>query len=148
MKVTILTGSDELNFSLDRYFRFVLYEEVDEVFIGKLGYPETMGHEMLSSRLWIAEVFNPENPQNPEGFRTVKKFADKTSVLLLFLEAIPSNFPREGDFWFVLPSPTSIAAKIRKVLSKPPPSADDYRHLEEMYPLLKEEPSHHHHTRV
>lgn len=148
MKVTILTGSDELSFSLERYIRFVLQNQVDEVFIGRLGYPETMGHEMLSSHLWVAEAFNPEDLQNPEGFRTVKKLAGKTFVLLLFLGTVSDNFPREGDFWLVLPSSTSVASKIEKLLSKPPASADDYHSLEEMYPLLKGEPLHHHHTRA
>ncbi|MCD6101159.1 MAG: hypothetical protein J7K33_11335, partial [Candidatus Marinimicrobia bacterium] len=74
MNITILTGSDELNFSLDRYLRFVFGGKVKQIFTARLGEPESLQFEMLSSHLWIAEAFNPEDIENPEGFRTVKKF--------------------------------------------------------------------------
>ncbi|HID56897.1 TPA: hypothetical protein EYP37_10240 [Candidatus Poribacteria bacterium] len=143
MKITILTGSDELNISLERYLRFTL--EVEQVLTARLGHPETLESEMMSSDLWIAEVFNPQDPQNPEGFRTAKKLADKVPFLLLFIGDIPADFPKEGDFWLVMPSSTSLSSKIRDISNSPPPSEEDYRSLEEMWPLLGREPYHHHH---
>lgn len=146
-RVTILTGSDELNLSLKRYLRFIFREEVKQVFTARLGEPESSQSEMLSSHLWIAEAFNPVNIENPEGFRTVKKFAGKAKVLLLFVSHIPRNFPSTGSFWLMLPSVTPISEKIREILNNPPPLEDDYQYLEKLWPMLKAEPSHHHHNR-
>ncbi len=147
MKVTILTGSDELNLALERYLHFVFAGEVSEIFKARLGEPATMQYEMLSSHLWIAEVFNPEQIENPEGFRTAKKFAGKTRFILLFVGIIPKKFSREGSFWTTLPSSISLAQKIREALNGLPPSINDYQCLEKLWPLLKGEPSHHHHGR-
>lgn len=147
MRVTILTGSDELNLSLKRYLGFIFREEVKQVFTARLGEPESLQSEMLSSQMWIGEAFNPENIENPEGFRTVKKFAGKAKVLLLFVSHIPRNFPGSGSFWLMLPSVTSISKKIREILNNPPPLEDDYQYLEKLWPILKAEPSLHHHKR-
>jgi len=145
MNITILTGSDELNFSLDRYLRFVFGGKVKQIFTARLGEPESLQFEMLSSHLWIAEAFNPEDIENPEGFRTVKKFAGKARALLLFVSLVPQNFPREGHFWLTLPCPTTLYEKIKAVLDSPCPTINDYQHLETLWPLLKGGPSRHHH---
>ena len=145
MKITVLTGSDELNFSIERYLHFIFGEEVGEVFTARLGEPESLQFEMLSSDLWIAEVFNPENLENPEGFRTVKKFAGKARALLLFIVSLHQNFPREGHFWLTLPCSASLFKKIKKVLNSSPPCINDYQALETLWPLLGKEPYQHHH---
>jgi len=145
MEVTLLTGSDELNFSLDRYLRYLFQEEIEEIFMAKLGHPETLEQEMLSSDLWIIEALNPEEYQNPEGFRTAKKFAEKSHILLLFLGYVPENFPKEGKFWLVLPSSISIVGKLKNILAHPLPSIKDFLALEKRWSLLKIEPLHHHH---
>jgi hypothetical protein len=143
MRITLLTGSDELNLSLERYLRFLL--DIEGIFIAKLGHPETLEPEMMNSDLWIAEVFNPEVPRNPEGFRTAKKLAGKMPFLLLFIGDAPSDFPREGDFWLVMPSSISLVSKIEEISNSPPPTDKDYRSLEEMWPLLGRGPYHRHH---
>ena len=143
MKITILTGSDELNISMERYLRFTL--KADQVFTARLGLPETLEPEMINSDFWIIEAFNPEDTQNPEGFRTAKKLAGKVLSLLLFIGDIPAGFPKEGDFWITVPSSTSLSSKIKAILDSPPPSEEDYRLLEEIWPLLGREPYHHHH---
>lgn len=147
MKITILTGSDELNLSLKRYLSFFFKDKVKKIYTARLGKPETLHPEMLSSSIWIAEAFNPEKIENPEGFRTVKKFAGKAKVLLLFVSGVPKNFPNSGPFWLTLPSATRLSEKIREIMNNPPPSEDDYQRLEELWPELKAEPLHHHHQR-
>jgi hypothetical protein len=143
MRATILTGDNELKFSLKRYLRFLFLEEINEVFTAKLGEPESLKIEMLSSNFWIAEAFNPDNIENPEGFRTVKKFAGKAKVLLLFISEVPENFPKSGSFWICLPSGESIYEKIKNVIKNPPPSEEDYKYLEDSWDLLRYGPSHH-----
>jgi len=145
MKVTILTGSEELNLALERYLWFTFSEEVTGVFKAMLGNPATIHHEMLSSHLWIAEVFNPENIENPEGFRTAKKFAGKVRFLLLFVSLIPRNFPEEGPFWMTFLSNKPLSEKIREVLDKPSPAEEDFEKAEEMWSRLKYKPEGHHH---
>ena len=147
MRVTILTGSDELNLSLKRYLSFIFLKELKKIFTARLGEPESLQSEMLSSRMWIAEAFNPVNIENPEGFRTVKKFAGKAKVLLLFVSHIPRNLPSKGSFWLMLPSVAPISEKIREILNSPPPSEEDFQYLEKLWPMLKAEPSFHHHKR-
>ncbi len=147
VKLTILTGNEKLNFALKRYLHFVFTREVNQIFLARLGDPATMKLEMLSSDLWIAEAFNPEDIRNPEGFRTVKKFAGKARSLLMFVSSAPKNFPREGPFWLTFPCATPLSEKMTKVLDYPPPSVDDYRYLEDIWPLLRSGPSHHHHHR-
>lgn len=146
MKITILTGTDELNLSLARYIRFTL-PEAKEIFIAQLGNPETLEQAMFSSDIWIAEAFNPSDYQNPEGFRTAKKLAGKNRFLLLFTSGVCENIPEEGRFWIKLPTNISLASKIRRLLKDLPPSKDDYLSLEEKWPLLKETPFHHHPAR-
>jgi hypothetical protein len=148
MKTTILTGDEELNFSLMRYIRFLFLKEINEVFISKLGEPESLKIEMLSSNFWIAEVFNPKDIENPEGFRTVKKFAGKVKVLLLFISEVPENFPKSGSFWISLPSNESLYEKIKNVIENPPPSEKDYQYLENLWPILKYKPAHHHREKI
>ncbi len=145
IKVTVLTGSEELNLALERVLYFVFAGEVSHVFQARLGDPTTMEYEMLSSHLWIAEVFNPEHLENPEGFRTAKKFAGKARTLLLFVSLVPRDFPREGPFWLTLPSATALSKKIKEVLNNPPPSIHEYQYLEKLWPLLGGGPSDHHH---
>ena len=125
---------------MERYLRFVL--GVKEIFIAKLGHPETLEQEMFDSNLWIIEAFDPKDPYNPEGFRTAKRLASKIPVLLLFIGDLPFDFPKEGDFWITLPSSTSIASKIRRVISEPPlPKMLEF--FENLFPSLRREPYHH-----
>lgn len=144
MKVTVLTGSDDLNFSLERYLYFVFYEQITDVFRARLGCPETMRPEMLSSQLWIAEAFNPEDVDNPEGFRTVKKFAGNTRSLLLFSSDRPETFPAGGSFWLTIPSKTRLSGKIRQVIENLPPTIEEFQRLERLLPILGGKPFHHH----
>jgi hypothetical protein len=146
MKVTILTGTDDLNLSLERYLYFVFSEQITDIFNAKLGQPETMRPEMLSSQLWIAEAFNPEDINNPEGFRTVKKFAGNTHSLLLFSSDTPETFPADGSFWLTIPSKTSLSGKIRQIIEKLPPTIEEFQQLERLCPVLKGIPTHHHHN--
>jgi len=134
MRVTILTGSDELNLSLKRYLSFIFLKELKKIFTARLGEPESLQSEMLSSRMWIAEAFNPV-------------IAGKAKVLLLFVSHIPRNLPSKGSFWLMLPSVAPISEKIREILNSPPPSEEDFQYLEKLWPMLKAEPSFHHHKR-
>jgi len=148
MRVTILSGNIEISFSLKRFLHFLFFDEINEIFIAKLGEPESLKLEMLSSNFWIAEVFNPKDIENPEGFRTVKKFAGKVKVLLLFISEVPENFPKSGSFWIFLPSNESLYEKIKNVIANPPPSEKDYQYLENLWPILKYKPAHHHREKI
>ena len=143
MRATILTGNNELSFSLKRYLSFLFPDEINEIFIAKLGDPSSLQPEMLSTELWITEVFSSDDIENPEGFRTVKKFAGKAKVLLLFTSLVPSKFPKSGPFWIYLPSGESMYEKLKKVINNPPPSEEDYKYLEDLWDILKYGPSHH-----
>ncbi len=145
MKVTVLTGSDDFNVSLERYLYFVFSEQITDIFKAKLGQPETMRPEMLSSQLWIAEAFNPEDINNPEGFRTVKKFAGNTCSLLFFTSDTPETFPVEGRFWFTIPSKTKLSSKIKQVIENLPPTIGEFQRLERLLPILGGKPFHYHH---
>ncbi len=145
MKVTILSGFDDLNFSLERYLYFVFSEQITYIFRARLGQPETMRPEMLSSQLWIAEAFNPEDINNPEGFRTLKKFAGNTRSLLFFTSDTPETFPADGSFWLTIPSKTRLSSKIRQVIENLPPTIEEFQGLERLLPILGGKPFHHHH---
>ena len=145
MKVTILTGSDDLNLSLERYLYFVFSEQITDIFKARLGCPETMRPEMLSSQLWIAEAFNPEDINNPEGFRTVKKFAGNTRSLLLFTSDTQETFPADGSFWLTIPSKTRLSSKIRQVIKNLPSTIEEFQRLERLLSNLRGKPFHHHH---
>lgn len=143
--IVVLTGSDELNVSIGRYLKFVI--GINNILYARLGNPSSLISEMFQANLWIAEVFNPEDIENPEGFRTAKKFAGKTRFLLLFVGGVPEKFPREGSFWLTLPCYVTLYEKMKRVLSGHCPTIDDYQYLEKLWPLLEEGPSHHHHGR-
>lgn len=145
VNITILTGNEELNFSIERYLYFVLGGEVNEIFKARLGQPHMMRPEMLLSHMWIAEAFNLQYLENPEGFRTLKKFAGKLHTLLLFTSKVPESFPREGSFWLTLPSCTKLSDKVQQILKNSPPSIEEFQQLEKLWPLLKESPLNHHH---
>ncbi len=143
----VLTGSNELNVAIGRYLRFVV--GMEEIGFGRLGDPYSymeIHNSMHKIGLWIIEAFNPEDPQNPEGFRTAKKIDGNVRFLLLFTEFVPENFPEEGLFWVVLPFKKPLSTKIEEIIQNPPPNIKDFEKLEEIWPLLKAEPRHHHHS--
>ncbi len=144
LKITILTGNDELNISLKNYIRFVLTNMISQIYIAKLGKPETINVSMLDSDIWIIEAFNPEDPTNPEGFRTAKKLASRTKSLLLFVDMPYEDFFKNCKFCLKLPSEIRLKKKIIEIINSPKPTINDFETLENACPRLKKQPSHHH----
>lgn len=142
MKVVLLIGNSELNDAINRYLRYVLCNL--QVFYAKLGHPEMLTPDMLHADLWIIEAFNPSDITNPEGFRTAKKLASRTKILLIFYY-LPKNIPVEGNFWLKLPCMTKLSTKIKEVLNKPAPNINEFNTLESLWSALKGQPRHHGH---
>jgi len=142
MKVVLLIGNIELNDAINRYLRYVLGNL--QVFYAKLGHPEMLTPDMLHADLWIIEAFNPSDLTNPEGFRTAKKLASRTKILLIFYY-LPKNIPVEGNFWLKLPCMTKLSTKIKEVLNKPAPNINEFNTLESLWSALKGQPRHHGH---
>ena len=142
MKVVLLIGNNELNDAINRYLRYVLGNL--QVFYAKLGHPEMLTSDMLHADVWIIEAFNPSDITNPEGFRTAKKLASRTKILLIFYY-LPKNIPVEGNFWLKLPCMTKLSTKIKEVLNKPAPNINEFNTLESLWSALKGQPRHHGH---
>ncbi len=143
-RIVVITGSRKLNGALGRYLKYVM--GYMDILYGELGNPESIRREMFDANLWIIEAFNPEDPQNPEGFRTAKKIDGNVRFLLLFTGFVPEYFPKEGEFWVVLPFKKTLSTKIEEIIQNPPPNIKDFEEIEGVWPLLKAEPRHHHHS--
>ena len=145
MKVVILAGTREMVNSLRRYLDYSL--SIKGLIYGKyLGDAGNISHELLQSDLWICEAFNPEDVENPEGWRTAKILPEKTKRLVFFLPPLPLDFPSEGVFWLTLPYHLPILKKkILEVLNSPFPLQKEFDKMEKVWPLLKRKPGGHHH---
>ena len=142
MKVNILTGSLELGKSLRRYLRYVLGIKFDSIRLLLFGPGSGLSREILDADFWIAEAFNPFEPDNPEGFRTLNKLTGKKGLLLFLLP--PDNFPEDGPFWCTIPC-SNFREKIERAMSDGVLSKEGFQRLVEIWPDLGSDPSRHGH---
>ncbi len=143
MKVNILTGNMELANSLIRHLRYVMGIEEDRIHRLIFGKEHILSKEILDADFWIAEAWNPLEPENPEGFRTLMKLSGRAKCLILFL-FMPSGFPPDGSFWCKIPC-NGFKQKIKKAMESAPPDQKDYQALVEMWPELAYDPTKHAH---
>lgn len=142
MKIVLLVEDTEVANVLERYLKYVMCNV--NVTHALLGHPEMLTPDMLHADLWIIEAFNPSDITNPEGFRTAKKLASRTKILLIFYY-LPKNIPAEGNFWLKLPCMTKLSTKIKEVINKPAPDINEFNTLESLWLALRGQPRHHRH---
>lgn len=144
-KINLLVGSKEIGEAIRRYIKYVMGIGLDQTRLLLMGDAARLSRDILDADLWIVEVCNPMEPDNPEGFRTMSKLAGTTRCLLLFLFP-PKGFPPNGPFWCTIPM-VNLNEKIRDVINSDPPGAEDYQRLIDLWPALSHEPSRHGHTK-
>lgn len=105
-----------------------------------------LSKDILLADLWITDIWNPEDPYDPEGFRTVKKLAGKAKVLLILYAFYPPALPDEGPFWISLLSGKPLADKVEEVLNSLPPTKGNFQELIKTWPLLGKDSSRNHHS--
>lgn len=139
MDILILTQKNELADSLRRYFKFVLEENVIDT--GSLNGPYSQREifeKAQGSDFLVVDGFVGEEPK---GFHFAK--AMEKRVLLLFYPG-EIEIEVEGPFWLVLPQGLErLGDKIKELMEKPVPEAEDYEKLEERFPELREKKGHH-----
>jgi hypothetical protein len=146
MTVNILISSRDIGEAIAEIIKLI-FHNVD-INIILLNNPYILSNNILKSELWITDIWNPEDPTNPEGFRTIMKIISKARSLLIFYTFFPSELPIEGPFWISLLSDKPLSDKIIEVLNTPPPSKADLKNLINIWPLLGEEPAlNYHHNR-
>jgi len=146
MTVNILISSRDVGEAISEIVKSIFQHVCVNIIL--LNNPYILSSNILQSDLWITDIWNPEDPINPEGFRTIMKIIPKTKVLLIFYTFFPSILPLEGPFWISLLSDKRLPDKIIEVLNSPPPSKEDLKRLINIWPLLGEEPAlNYHHNR-
>jgi len=146
LKVAVLTGAEEFNAVLEKYLRLLFPERISVIYTARLGDPTTLfqNKDIDNSDMWIIEAFS--DFCNPEGFRTAKKYAGKSKILLLFT-GFTGKIPEEGKFWLQIPSSKNVFKKIREVMEGEIPEIQDFQKLEEKWQRLSDKSYTHHHHR-
>jgi len=145
MKVCLLVGSKDLGKALGRYLKFVIGENC-QITIRYHGDPLAISRELLYSDLWICEAIKPDEPENPEGWRTAKILPESTKRLIFFLPPLPQNFPLEGRFWITFPFHLPILKKkIENIMNSSSFGEQEFEEIEAKWPFLKKKLKGHHH---
>lgn len=142
--INVLIGSDDLGRALDRYLKAAISPV--QISILHMGRPLFLSQDILNADLWIAQAFNPNQPENPEGFRTALKLAGSKRFLILFSAFSPITFPKEGFFWTTYNSSKPLFLKIQEVINAAVPTYEDYQALIKIWPDLAYDPSYHAHN--
>lgn len=143
ISLNILVGLEELGAALERYIQFTIGPA--RIRRLQMGEATELSKEVLSVDLWIAEAWNPTQPDNPEGFRTAMKLVGVCRVLLLFTSFLPDAFPEEGTFWTTCCSEKPLSAKVSEILEGRVPKREDYQALLKLWPALGNDPARHGH---
>ena len=139
MKIFILTGTRKLSEALQKFVGYVFPEFQPEFSFGSFNYESINPIEWKEAEVLITEAMNPDEPNNPVGWRTAKK--SKKKALVFF--ALPrKNF--KPDEFFIATSISELKAKLESVIKSSPPLQKDYERVEKEYPFLTFEPKHHH----
>jgi len=131
--IAIFSDHTEIARAMERYFKFV--KGFKGIFIIPLTdpYGRKKIYEIgLKSDLLIIDAFAQNNP---EGFRFAREMGKR--ILLVFY---PDEIEvKEGSsFCLALPDDLeTLADKIKKILSSPPPGEQEYEELEQQFPILK-----------
>jgi hypothetical protein len=137
MNFFILTGSQRLAEALSQYIIHSFPALDPHISFGYLGHPASIiPKNWNGAEILIADAFNPENRDNPEGWRTAKKSGKK--ALLLFSPAFSCLKSR----FFTATSALDLGEKMEAVLHNSPPSQGDFEALETLLPALKRVPFH------
>ncbi len=139
MKFFVLTGSRELAKALRDFVYFVFSETQPEFAFGVFQDNAINPGEWREAEVLIAEGMDPDEWNNPVGWRTAKKSGKKA---LVFFTLPPKNFKPEE--FFICTSIMDLKTRLEKVIKSSPPLQKDYERVEEKYPFLTHEPRHHH----
>lgn len=139
MKVFIVTGSRELAVALRRFITCVHLKVHFEFLLGTFDDTSISRSEWLETELLIVEGMNPNEPNNPVGWRTAKKSRKK---VLVFFDLPKKNF-KPNEF-FICTSIFDLKKKLEGVIKSSPALQKDYESVEKRYPFLTFEPKHHH----
>jgi len=148
--ILILTGSRELNLSLLRFLVYVFNIKKDNIYYFTFKDTQLISPDIIQNTdLWIIEGFDPEEPDNPVGWRTAKKCGKKVLVFFLFKPSIYGEARKTESNklkkYFIIFNLENLKSKIKEVMEKKKPELKDFEEIENMWQKLKYEPSHHHH---
>lgn len=145
MIINILTGDRVVGKAIAKHLQHFLTLPVSiNILIMKNATALSRG--ILNADLWITDIWNPEYPFDPEGFRTVMQLAGKTRILLIFYAFYPPAIGDEGPFWISLASDKLLAEKVSDILNTPMHAKKDFEDLINRWPLLgKDFLKHHNH---
>lgn len=133
--INILVGSHSVGEAISKHLK----TRISQKFVTNTLLMNDTHHiskDILLADLWITDIWNPEDPYDPEGFRTVEKFAGKAKVLLIFYVFYPPDLPEEGSFWITFLSDKPLTDKVKEVLNSSPPTKEDFQKLVRAWPLL------------
>ncbi|MCG2757779.1 MAG: hypothetical protein L6263_05045 [Desulfobacteraceae bacterium] len=147
MIINILIGDRAVGEAIATHLKSFLLQRVT-INILLINNANALSKDILKTDLWITDIWNPENPDDPEGFRTVMQLAGKTRVLLIFYAFYSPELGDEGPFWISLVSDKPLAEKVGDVLNSPLPTKKDFDNLVMRWPLLGKDLSKHrcHHS--
>jgi len=84
MKIFILTGTRKLSEALQKFVGYVFPEFQPEFSFGSFNYESINPIEWKEAEVLITEAMNPDEPNNPVGWRTAKRVRKKHWFFLLF----------------------------------------------------------------
>jgi hypothetical protein len=139
MKFFILTGSKEWAKELRNFVYYVFSEVQPEFSFGYFRGSNINPLEWKEAEVLIAEAMDPDESNNPVGWRTAKKSGKKA---LVFFKLMGQDF--KPDEFFISTSILDLKEKIESVIKSSPALQKDYERVEKQYPFLAFEPKHHH----
>lgn len=155
--ILILTGSRELNLAFLRFISYVFNIKRENIYYFTFQDSDLISYDVVSDTdLWIIEGFDPENPQNPVGWRTAKKCGKKVFVFFLkrFTVSDQQRTMKAGQETgeaepikkhFISFDLNNLKEKLKEVIEKEKPDIRDFEEVEDIWEELKYEPKHHHH---
>ncbi|MEN3045226.1 MAG: hypothetical protein ABDH37_08475 [Candidatus Hydrothermales bacterium] len=145
--ILILVGSKELALALLRFFIYVFDFRKEDIYYFTFKDFNIVPEDIVKkSILWIIEGFNPEEPENPVGWRTAKKCGKK--VLVFFLshpDCSKEELKVISNKHFISFYLDNLKRKIEEVINNEKPKEKDFEEVENIWNALKYEPTHHHH---
>lgn len=142
-RVIVLTGTKKLNNALVRYIKHVYKFPAERIIALTFNNQHILFDVIGQFReddLWIIEVFNPEDVQNPVGWRTGKKLPGKVFFVSLIF---PPDETIKNEYFIYFPS-DNFKEKLDATIKRERPSSDKFEEIENKWPRLKYKPSHHH----
>lgn len=142
MKIGIIFNDTHIAGALERYMRFVL----DFAEFERASFSDPYSRKQLFKVSTDSDflVIDALTKNRPEGFQIAQEI-EKKVLLVFYFDEIKDH----GSFWLILPDELSrLPQKILAFISEPIPQLQDYKNLEQRYPILDKthHPPDHHNT--